>query len=178
MKPLLFELNSETPKQQQPNTLVGNHRRLLVGVISLMTTLVCRPRKRRPRLRASYVVWQMFGFLGAFAIAATLFSTSGSNQHNMYRNRRELTGTPLTSNSTSNLTLTNCPLSETGLSIVSAIGSQLCLRPEESGCLYCCSPMDTPAMSLVYLLVVFYTFLGLAIVCDEYFCEVSIDFFC
>jgi hypothetical protein len=70
----------------------------------------------------------------------------------------------------------NCSLPNNPLSIVSAlIGDEICAVQPIGGsdCAVCCTDIDV-AMSPVWLFVVLYTFLGLAIICDDYFCE-SLD---
>ena len=73
----------------------------------------------------------------------------------------------------------DCKLPNNPLSIVSAmIDDRVCeVQPNgntaESDCAVCCTSNDG-ALSPVWLFVVLFTFLGLAIICDDYFCE-SLD---
>jgi len=64
---------------------------------------------------------------------------------------------------------------ETDLSILgNIVGSELCTSRTDEECLYCCTTFDKTAGVPVYFLVMLYMFLGLAIICDDYFCE-SLD---
>eukprot|EP00935_MAST-01C_sp_MAST-1C-sp1_P001508 g1508.t1 len=72
------------------------------------------------------------------------------------------------------------------MSVVGAVGGQCdCLPPKVEGgqqkCyddkkgVTCCGPLDSHAGVVLYFLVTLYTFLALAIICDDYFCE-SLEF--
>ena len=72
----------------------------------------------------------------------------------------------------------NCTLPTNPLSIVSAImGDRVCESEKQptgaTECAVCCQSSDA-ALSPLWLFIVLYTFLGLAIICDDYFCE-SLD---
>ena len=54
------------------------------------------------------------------------------------------------------------------------VGAGLCKDRTDDECLYCCTSFDETVGVPVYFLVMLYMFLGLAIICDDYFCE-SLD---
>lgn len=61
-----------------------------------------------------------------------------------------------------------CEPAGASLSIVTALaGDEKC----DGSCAMCCSGLDSPGGVVFYFFIVIYTFLGLAIICDDYFCE-------
>ena len=62
----------------------------------------------------------------------------------------------------------SCSLTGGELTLVGVIAGQQCCDDRDESC---CAGMDMWAGVLFYFAVVLYTFLGLAIICDDYFCE-------
>lgn len=61
-----------------------------------------------------------------------------------------------------------CALTGGELTLVGAISGQECCADRDASC---CAGLDNWYGVIFYFAVVLYTFLGLAIICDDYFCE-------